>query len=89
MPDVHIEIYTHTHQKDVAHLILNIQNAEFGIPISLEDQPDLVEIPAFYQTNYGNFWIAKIANKIVGTISLFDIGDHKGALRKMFVDKNY
>ena len=89
MSEVNIEIYTDINKKDVADLILNIQNSEFGIPISLEDQPDLNAIPGFYQTNNGNFWVAKIDNKIIGTISLLDIGNHKGALRKMFVDKNY
>ena len=89
MSEVTIEIYTDINKKDVADLILYIQNAEFGIPITLELQPDLNEIPGFYQTNNGNFWIAKIDDKIIGTISLLDIGDRKGALRKMFVDKDY
>lgn len=89
MREITIEIYTDTHKKEVADLILNIQNAEFGIPITLAMQPDLNEIPRFYQTNNGNFWIARIDNEIIGTISLLDIGNHKGALRKMFVNKNY
>ena len=89
MIEVTIETYKDSHKKDVSDLILNIQNAEFGIPITLELQPDLNEIPEFYQANSGNFWIAKIDDEIIGTISLLDIGDHKGALRKMFVNKNY
>ena len=89
MSEVSIEIYTDINKKDVADLILHIQNVEFGIPITLELQPDLNEIPGFYQTNDGNFWIAKIENKIRGTISLLDIGNRQGALRKMFVDKDY
>ena len=89
MSGVTIETYTDTNKKAVADLILHIQNVEFGIPITLELQPDLDQIPGFYQTNNGNFWIAKIDDKIVGTISLLDIGDRKGALRKMFVDKHY
>jgi N-acetylglutamate synthase-like GNAT family acetyltransferase len=89
MNEASIEIYADINKKDVADLILHIQNAEFGIPITLELQPDLNEIPRFYQTNSGNFWIAKIDNKIIGTISLLDIGNRKAALRKMFVDKNY
>ena len=87
--EVNIEIYTDINKKDVADLVLHIQNAEFGIPITLELQPDLNEIPAFYQINNGNFWIAKIDDKIIGTISLLDIGNCQAALRKMFVDKNY
>jgi GNAT superfamily N-acetyltransferase len=89
MSKVDIDIYTDINKKNVADLILHIQTNEFGIPISLEKQPDLNDIPGFYQTNNGNFWIAKMDNKIVGTISLLDIGNRQGALRKMFVDKNY
>ena len=89
MIEVRIETYTDIYKKDVAGLILHIQNNEFGIPITLALQPDLNEIPEFYQTNNGNFWIAKIEGKIIGTISLLDIGDRKGALRKMFVDKDF
>ena len=89
MSEINIEIYTDIHKKDVADLILHIQNTEFGIPITLELQPDLNEIAGFYQINNGNFWIAKIDNKIIGTISLLDIGNRKAALRKMFVDKDY
>ena len=89
MSGVIIETYTDMNRKAVTDLILHIQNVEFGIPITLELQPDLDQIAGFYQTNNGNFWIAKIDDKIVGTISLLDIGDRKGALRKMFVDKDY
>ena len=89
MSEVRVEIYTDIQKSDVADLILNIQNAEFSIPITLELQPDLSDIPNFYQINNGNFWVAKIDDKIIGTISLLDIGNRKGALRKMFVDKNY
>ncbi len=87
--EVIIEAYTDINKKDVAALILHIQNDEFDIPITLEMQPDLNEIPGFYQINSGNFWIAKSDSKIIGTISLLDIGNRKGALRKMFVDKDY
>ena len=89
MSEVKIQIYTDIYKKDVSDLILRIQKDEFGIPITLELQPDLHEISAFYQTNRGNFWVAKIDDKIIGTISLLDIGNRNGALRKMFVDKDY
>lgn len=89
MSGVSIEVYTGIDKNDVADLILSIQTAEFSIPITLELQPDLNAIPEFYQTNNGNFWIAKIDDEIIGTISLLDIGNRQGALRKMFVRKNY
>ena len=89
MSGINIEIYRDSYKNQVADLILTIQTVEFGIPITLDLQPDLNEIPVFYQTNSGNFWIAKIDEEIIGTISLLDIGNQKGALRKMFVNKNY
>jgi len=89
MDKADIEPYLDSYKDEVADLILNIQKDEFGIPITLNMQPDLNEIRKFYQINDGNFWIAKINNKIVGTIALLDIGNNKGALRKMFVVKEY
>jgi N-acetylglutamate synthase-like GNAT family acetyltransferase len=89
MNNIIIEPYTDFHKKEVVDLILGIQINEFGIPITLAAQPDLEAIPTFYQTNKGNFWIAKVEDKVIGTISLLDIGNQQGALRKMFVDKKY
>jgi hypothetical protein len=42
-------------QTQVIDLILHIQRQEFGLPIALEDQPDLLEIPTIYQRDNGNF----------------------------------
>ncbi|MCE3282420.1 MAG: family acetyltransferase [Chitinophagaceae bacterium] len=89
MAAVEIEIYTEGYKDDVARLILGIQNNEFNISITLAQQPDLEEIPGFYQVGNGNFWIAKLGEKLVGTIALKDIGDKQGALRKMFVDRDH
>ncbi|MBP6900495.1 MAG: GNAT family N-acetyltransferase [Burkholderiaceae bacterium] len=69
----------------VAALILPIQQAEFGIPITLADQPDLADIHGCYQHGRGNFWVAEADGRIVGTIALQDIGQGQAALRKMFV----
>jgi GNAT superfamily N-acetyltransferase len=73
------------HQQGVLDVILPIQQAEFGIPIKLEDQPDLRDIAGFYRRGAGNFWVALSGGQVVGTISLLDIGNAQGALRKMFV----
>lgn len=89
MSEVNIEIYTDIYKNSIVDLILNIQNDEFGIPITLKLQPDLNEISHYYQANSGNFWIAKVCGKVIGTIALLDIGNNRGALRKMFVAKNY
>lgn len=73
------------HAVGVTSLILPIQREEFGIAITLGDQPDLTDIPGFYQRGAGNFWVALNDGDVVGSIALLDIGDHRAALRKMFV----
>ena len=70
-------------------VILSIQRDEFGVPITVDDQPDLLDIPGFYQQGSGNFWVALADGEVVGTIALRDIGNRQGALRKMFVKPAY
>lgn len=69
----------------VQRLVLGIQREEFGVPVTLEEQPDLRDVPAYYQQDHGAFWVAVDGSEIVGTIGLLDIGHGQGALRKMFV----
>lgn len=69
----------------VVGVILPIQREEFGFSITAADQPDLAEIPAWYQTGAGQFWLAELDGEAVGTIALKDIGEGAVALRKMFV----
>ncbi len=88
MTEIVIEPYSEKYRDDVQKLILEIQQLEFHIDIDITRQPDLSDIPNFYQTGKGNFWIARSQNAVFGTIALLDIGDHQTALRKMFVDKN-
>ena len=84
-----IREYQLADQQGVLDLILPIQQQEFGIAITQEDQPDLCQVRSFYQTGKGNFWVAEDNGVIVGTIALIDIGEGQGALRKMFVHKDY
>jgi N-acetylglutamate synthase-like GNAT family acetyltransferase len=74
-----------TDQDAVIALIIAIQRDEFGVAITLDDQPDLAMVPTFYQSGHGDFWVAEQDGKIVGTIALKDIGNKQSALRKMFV----
>lgn len=69
----------------VIDVIVPIQREEFGVSITAEDQPDLADIPGWYQTGAGQFWLAERDGRAVGTIALKDIGDGAVALRKMFV----
>ncbi|ULQ55187.1 GNAT family N-acetyltransferase [Flavihumibacter rivuli] len=66
-------------------LILHIQQQEFNVPITREDQPDLLDIKKYYQQEKGNFWLALFNNEVVGSIGLLDIDKECMALRKMFV----
>lgn len=70
-------------------LILNIQQKEFNVAITLEDQPDLLEINNFYYQSGGCFFGAFIDNKLVGTIALVKFSNDAGAIRKMFVKKEF
>ena len=87
--EVTIQKFTPVHSQAVGELISKIQREEFEIPITLEQQPDLADIHGFYQTGKGNFWIALSSQRVVGTISLLDIGNDQVALRKMFVHPKY
>jgi GNAT superfamily N-acetyltransferase len=72
------------HAQGVAELIVPIQRQEFGVPVTLADQPDLDDIPGFYQAD-GGFWVAVEDETVVGSIGLKRFGPEDGALRKMFV----
>lgn len=74
---------------EVVELITTIQIAEFGVATSAEKQPDLRDIPNFYQQGAGNFWLAFVDGQLAGTIALKDVGDGICALRKMFVKKEF
>jgi len=76
-------------QAAVGELINTIQRQEFGIRITLDDQPDLADIEGFYRQGAGDFWVATHGGRIAGTVALIDIGGGQGALRKMFVHEDY
>ncbi|RED22619.1 N-acetylglutamate synthase-like GNAT family acetyltransferase [Flavobacterium cutihirudinis] len=73
----------------IADLIINIQQKEFGVPITLEDQPDLFDIQNFYHAKGGGFWGAFINDELVGTIALVKFDQNDAAIRKMFVKKEF
>lgn len=80
-----VKPFSAVHRRAVANLVLDIQRREFGIPVTLEAQPDLVDIAGFFRKGAGDFWVALAGRTPVGTIGLLDIGEGRGCLRKMFV----
>ena len=53
-----IETYSGAYDDEIISLILSIQNDEAGIGLSIQEQPDLLDIKQYYQQPGGNFWIA-------------------------------
>lgn len=86
---VTIKVFEPRFKDAVCTLVLGIQRGEFEIPVTLDQQPDLVDIPHHYQIGKGNFWTALDGEKVVGTVGLLDIGNNQVALRKMFVAPDY
>jgi N-acetylglutamate synthase-like GNAT family acetyltransferase len=82
---IEIVPFSHEYGEGVVSVVLPIQQSEFGVPITLEQQPDLTSISDFYQRGAGNFWVALHEREVVGTLGLVDIGERQVALRKMFV----
>jgi N-acetylglutamate synthase-like GNAT family acetyltransferase len=88
-PEIRIVPYTDDWKQPVIDLVISIQRGEFGIAITAQEQPDLMDIPGFCQKGCGNFWVALDGDEVVGTIALLDLGGGLGALRKMFVEKTH
>jgi GNAT superfamily N-acetyltransferase len=77
------------YSSEIVELILNIQQNEFNVAITIEDQPDLLDIKNFYYIGGGHFWGAFINDELVGTIALIKFSDTEVAIRKMFVKKEF
>ncbi len=85
MQKISIGAFSDGDRRGVLNVILPIQQQEFGIPVTEADQPDLANIPEFYQSGTGGFWVARSNDQVIGTVGLKDIGLGQAALRKMFV----
>jgi N-acetylglutamate synthase-like GNAT family acetyltransferase len=90
MRDIYeIHLLNNTFGKQILGLILPIQQIEFNVPVTLEGQPDLLDIETHYHTTGGGFWGAVHNGELIGTIALISIGHQSGAIRKMFVKKTF
>lgn len=84
-----IETYSGKYDDEIISLILDIQNHESKINLSLEEQPDLLTIYDSYQENGGEFWIALDQGKVIGTLGMMLKDNHCAIMKKFFVKKKY
>lgn len=67
--------------------VLNIQNNEFHLGLSEDDQPDLIDTVHYFSG--GGFWTAKQDGAIIGSIGLKRLDEQSGVLKKMFVHRDF
>ena len=79
-----IEKYKQEYHPVVINIITSIQQKEFNLPITYQDQPDLAQIETFYNS----FLVALYNNIPVGTIGFKQIQDF-AIIRKMFVIQDF
>ncbi|MEI7474139.1 MAG: GNAT family N-acetyltransferase [bacterium] len=90
MSKIKIRNFDEADTNKVIDLILRIQNIEFNLGLTIDDQPELKNIKEYYLKNNGNFWVAlNEINEIIGTISIELLENKTTILRKMFVKKEY
>jgi len=87
--DIKILQFQLNYSQQVVDLILDIQNNEFAVKITVEAQPDLTNIINSYIKPGGNFLIALYQDEVIGTIGLLKISETDYTIRKMFVKKEY
>lgn len=84
-----IEPYSGKYDNEIISLILSIQNGESKINLSLEEQPDLLDIAASYQRDGGEFWLALEDESVIGTIGLMLKEDNCAIMKKFFVKREF
>lgn len=84
-----IETYRGKYDDQIISLILSIQNEEAKIGLSLQEQPDLLDIHRSYQQIGGEFWIALSDGRVIGTIGLMLRENHCAIMKKFFVEKAF
>ena len=81
--------YQDIYKQQIIDLILHIQNSEAKINLTIEEQPDLLDVPLYYEKNGGAFWIAVEKDKVIGTIAFMNYGSGNAALKKFFVRSDW
>lgn len=80
-----IRAFSRADQALVEALVLGIQQAEFSLALTAENQPDLKDVAAFFAGPGSGFWVTLIDNEIVGCIGLEAIAGDVAVMRKFMV----
>ena len=75
--------------QDVIDIVLHFQNDGTRPIVSVDDQPDLLNIVDEYINKGGNFWIAKNGETLIGTIGIMPYSTEIAVLKKFFVYEGY
>ncbi|MBK9983526.1 MAG: GNAT family N-acetyltransferase [Saprospiraceae bacterium] len=86
---IFIQEFIPIYQSQVTDHILDIENNEFNMNLTLDMQPDLADIHAMYQKQKGNFWIALHDDQVIGTTGIYYLNNSGVELRRMFVKATY
>lgn len=78
-----------TYAQDVINIVLHFQNDGTRPPVSVDDQPDLLNIVGEYIDKGGNFWIARDGEKLIGSIGIMPYSPETAVLKKFFVYEPY
>lgn len=85
-----IRSYEDPDKDQVIDVVLSIQNDEFGLGIGIDEQPDILDVPAHYIRDHGGFWVAATPDgSVIGTVGLMRKSPEVGVMKKFFVRAPY
>ena len=84
-----ISQFDEKYTQDVIDIVLHFQNDGTRPLVSVEDQPDLLNIIGEYISKGGNFWIAKYGEMLIGTIGIMPYSSEIAVLKKFFVYEQF
>lgn len=74
--------YEERYKEQIIDHILNIQNNEYFLGLTIKEEPDLLDIENEYFISGGYFWVAIESNRVIGTIALQKKTEDGAVLKK-------
>lgn len=86
---ISISQFEEKYTQDVIDLVLHFQNDGTRPAVSVDDQPDLLNIVGEYIERGGNFWIARDGERLIGSIGIMPYSPEIAVMKKFFVQEDY